>query len=89
MKDIEISRNIVNKYFSNLNKMNKIKKHIVQIALLVGLITPLFEGTSNQYFLNTSETIKTIDVSTFQSGQYAVVLICDGNIVDFRNIFIQ
>ncbi len=40
MKDIEISRNIVNKYFSNLNKMNKIKKPIVQIALLVGLIVP-------------------------------------------------
>ena len=53
------------------------------------MITPLFAGTSNQYLLNTSETIKTIDFSTYQSGQYAVVLICDGNIVDFRNILIQ
>jgi hypothetical protein len=53
------------------------------------MITPLFAGTSNQYLLNTSEIIKTIVVSTYQNGQYAVVLICDGNIVDFKNILIQ
>lgn len=53
------------------------------------MIVPLFTGTSNQYILNTSVKSKTIDVSAYAKGQYAVVLICDGNVVDYRNILVQ
>ncbi|MDR0802874.1 DUF1986 domain-containing protein [Fluviicola sp.] len=53
------------------------------------MVVPLFSGTSNQYILNTSATLKTIDVSTYKAGQYAVVLICDGNIVDYKNILVE
>lgn len=53
------------------------------------MIVPLFSGTSNQYILNTSETSKRIDVSDYARGQYAVVLICDGNVVDYKNILVQ
>lgn len=53
------------------------------------MIVPLFSGTSNQYLLNTSETSKRIDVSDYETGQYAVVLICDGNVVDYKNILVQ
>lgn len=53
------------------------------------MIVPLFSGTSNQYILNTSDTSKRIDVSGYARGQYAVVLICDGNVVDYKNILVQ
>lgn len=53
------------------------------------MVVPLFTGTSNQYLLNTSETSKRIDVSGYAPGQYAVVLICDGNVVDYKNILVQ
>ena len=53
------------------------------------MVVPLFSGVSNQYILNPSETIKTIDVSVYDEGQYAVVLVCDGNIVDYKNISVH
>jgi hypothetical protein len=53
------------------------------------MLLPLFAGTANQYILNTAETSKAIDISAYQTGQYAVVLICDGNIVDYKNILVQ
>jgi hypothetical protein len=53
------------------------------------MIVPLFSGTSNQYILNTAETSKRIDVSGYTRGQYAVVLICDGNVIDYKNILVQ
>jgi hypothetical protein len=53
------------------------------------MISPLYSGTSNQFILNTSETERIIDISNLPSGQYAVVMVCDGTIADFRNILIQ
>lgn len=53
------------------------------------MLVPLHSQTSNQYILNTSENAQTIDVSSYEEGQYAVVLICDGNVVDYENILIE
>lgn len=71
------------------NDLINIEYQAVSTSSAYVMVTPLFSGTSYQYILNTTETLKTIDVSNYQSGQYAVVLICDGNIVDYKNIIVE
>jgi Trypsin len=53
------------------------------------MIVPTISGTSHQYILDTNLSTKNIDVSTYPSGQYAVILVCNGNIVDYQSLFIN
>jgi len=46
-------------------------------------------GISNNYILNVNENIKNIDVSNYPSGVYFVSLICDGILIDSKNLIIE
>lgn len=46
-------------------------------------------GVSNNYILDLSQNSKTIDVSAYNTGMYIVALVCNGQIVDTRNLIIQ
>lgn len=41
---------------------------------------------SNNYLLNSNSSQKTIDLSSYQSGHYIVTLVCDGQVVDSKNL---
>jgi hypothetical protein len=44
-------------------------------------------NTSNNYILNPQETFISLDVSTYESGIYAIALVCDGVIVGSKNLY--
>lgn len=46
-------------------------------------------GTSDNYIINVSEENKQIDVSNYPSGLYFVSLICNGVLVDSKNLIIE
>jgi len=46
------------------------------------MIVNIDNGTSNNYILDTQLTNTSIDVSSFSSGLYEVVLVCDGLVMD-------
>tara|TARA_R110000850_G_scaffold73760_1_gene161907 strand:- start:36863 stop:39874 length:3012 start_codon:yes stop_codon:yes gene_type:complete len=43
-------------------------------------------NTSQNYMLDTEENTTVIDVSSYSSGYYIVALVCDGDIVDTKNL---
>ncbi|PHR13864.1 MAG: hypothetical protein COA40_04960 [Aequorivita sp.] len=43
-------------------------------------------GISNNYILDVNATAINLDVSTYTSGLYSVALVCDGEIVDSKNL---
>ncbi|MDR1792025.1 MAG: hypothetical protein LBR36_01075 [Bacteroidales bacterium] len=53
------------------------------------MLVPLMAGTVNQYILPVGTNNITIDITGYLSGQYAVILICNGEVVDFKNIIIN
>jgi len=53
------------------------------------MITSTANGTSNNYILNTNELDLNIDISSYQQGVYAVALVCNGVIVDAKNLIIE
>ncbi|WP_395092688.1 S8 family serine peptidase [Vaginella massiliensis] len=50
------------------------------------MITGVTNGVSNNYVLNTNSTQTTISLNNYQSGHYIVTLVCDGQIVDSKNL---
>lgn len=52
------------------------------------MITPATGGTSNSYAINPSENGIVIDVSSYNSGNYIVNLVCNGQIEDSENLLI-
>jgi hypothetical protein len=46
-------------------------------------------GTSNNFILNINENIKNINVSSFPSGLYHLSFICDGVLIDSKNLIIE
>lgn len=53
------------------------------------MITSTTNGTSNNYILNANAFETSIDVSNYPQGIYGVSLVCDGIIVDAKNLIIQ
>lgn len=54
------------------------------------LVLVKLQGTqSNQSILNTSISPTTINVNGFQSGNYSLILVCNGIVQDFTNRIIQ
>ncbi|MDR2205144.1 MAG: hypothetical protein LBE36_03175 [Flavobacteriaceae bacterium] len=50
------------------------------------VIASLSTGNSNNYILDTASSQKTINISTYPAGQYSVVLIVDGQIINSKNL---
>lgn len=44
------------------------------------------EFIEDNYILNLNQAQKTIDLSTLPSGDYSVILVCDGQYVDIKTI---
>lgn len=53
------------------------------------MITSATNGTSNNYILNPNELDTSIDISSYPQGIYGVALVCDGVIVDAKNLIIE
>jgi len=53
------------------------------------MITSTTNGTSNNYILNQNELETSIDISSYPQGIYGVALVCDGVIVDAKNLIIE
>lgn len=53
------------------------------------MITSVTNGTSNNYILNPNELETSIDISSYPQGIYGVALVCDGVIVDAKNLIIE
>ncbi|CAM3261645.1 hypothetical protein [Aequorivita lipolytica] len=43
-------------------------------------------GISNNYILDVNATAINLNLSTYTSGLYSVALVCDGEIVDSKNL---
>ncbi len=52
-------------------------------------ITSTQTAVSNNYILNANDPNLSIDVSTYSPGTYVVALICDGEIIETKNLIIQ
>ncbi|MBB6679980.1 hypothetical protein H4O20_00800 [Aequorivita sp. 609] len=52
------------------------------------MITSTSNGTSNNYIIDTTNSI-TIDVSSYTSGTYNIALVCDDQIQDSKNLLKQ
>ena len=50
------------------------------------MITNISNGTSNNYVLDVNSTSSTIALHNYQSGNYTVRLICDGEIIESKNL---
>lgn len=50
------------------------------------MITGVTNGVSNNYVLNTNSTQTTISLNNYQSGHYVVTLVCDGQIIESKNL---
>lgn len=50
------------------------------------MISGITNNISNNYLLNSNSSQKTIDLSSYQSGHYIVTLVCDGQIVNSKNL---
>lgn len=50
------------------------------------MVVSTVTGISNNYILDVNATAINLDVSTFTSGLYSVALVCDGTIVDSKNL---
>ena len=50
------------------------------------MITGVTNGVSNNYVLNTNSTQTIISLANYQYGNYIVTLVCDGQIVDSKNL---
>lgn len=58
-------------------------KYIGDNSVLVAAISPIFAGgVSNLYQLDNSSNTKIIDISSFETGYYMLVLLNAGNVVD-------
>lgn len=44
---------------------------------------------SNQYVLGVAQTQKQVNLSSYPSGLYSVILICDGQVKDYKNLSVQ
>lgn len=53
------------------------------------VLVKLQGNQSNQFILNTSISSTTINVSGLQSGNYSLILVCNGIVQDFTNLIIQ
>lgn len=49
-------------------------------------VVSIANGNTNNYILNTNTSQKTINLSNYPTGQYSVVLIVDGHIIDSKNL---
>jgi len=52
-------------------------------------ITSLQAAINNNYILNNTQSDITIDVSTYNTGIYIVTLVCDGQVIESKNLVIQ
>lgn len=50
------------------------------------IVTGVTNGVSNNYVLNINSTQTTINLNNYQSGHYIITLVCDGQIVDSKNL---
>lgn len=53
------------------------------------MLVPLNTGISSQYLINTKLNAKSIDISDYAPGQYAIVLVCNGEIADYKTTAIN
>ncbi len=53
------------------------------------IITSLTNGTMNNYILNSNEFETSVDITSYTQGIYGVALVCDGVIVDTKNLIIE
>lgn len=50
------------------------------------IVTGVTNGVSNNYVLNINSTQTKINLNNYQSGHYIITLVCDGKIVDSKNL---
>ena len=50
------------------------------------MISGITNNISDNYLLNIKSSQKTIDLSSYQSGHYIVTLVCDGQMVESKNL---
>jgi len=50
------------------------------------MVTNTITGGSDNYLLNTSQTQAIINLSSYSSGIYTVTLVCNGAVVDSKNL---
>jgi len=50
------------------------------------MVVSIVTGVSNNYILDVNETSINLNVSGYSSGIYSVALVCDGEIVDSKNL---
>ena len=53
------------------------------------MVVSTMDGTSNNYIFDANLNSITLDIATYQTGSYAVALVCDGVIVDSKNLIKQ
>lgn len=52
-------------------------------------ITSVQSPTSNNYILNTEESTMSINLSGYVPGIYVVTLVCNGEVIESKNLAIQ
>jgi len=50
------------------------------------MVVSTVTGISNNYILDVNETAVNLNITTYTSGLYSVALVCDGDIVDTKNL---
>ena len=85
VKDLVITKIYPNPASSLLNI-----EYNTKTASSVYLMIVKHDGSSsNQYVLDVTQNNKQINVSNYQLGLYSVILICDGQVKDYKNVSIQ
>lgn len=74
--------------FYNLNNEIKVL-NCVNSAYLMVVGQYGTNGTSNNYVLDIDCSLSIIDISSYQNGYYTVTLVCDGEIIDAKNLLKQ
>mgnify|MGYP003637871818 CR=1 FL=1 len=46
-------------------------------------------GTSNNYVLDTNTSQTIVNITNYDNGYYTIALVCDGEIVDAKNLLKQ
>ena len=53
------------------------------------MVTNTSNGTSNNYILDVQQSSVSIDVSTYTTGLYNIILVCDGEIQNSKTLLKQ
>jgi hypothetical protein len=90
--EVKVKQNFIKGVFPNPSNGNgtiNINYDATQASSAYLMLVPLNTGISNQFILNTKQNTKTIDISDYAPGQYAIVLVCNGEVADYKTTAIN